>query len=386
MWFFNSPKIVFGEDAITYLEQITGQRAFIVTDETILKLGFSQRVQEVLACAEIESQIFAEVEAEPSVQTVERCALEMAQYQPDWVIGLGGGSCIDAAKAAWFRYERPDLPLEAINPIDRYGLRGKARLITIPTTAGSGSEASQAVLIRDLAARRKLELGSYELIADLAIIDPKFSAQMPRQLTIDSGIDVLTHAIDVYNSQVSSDYTDALCLHTVRLVYRYLPRAVEAGERDPEARERMANAATLAGMAICNSNISLAHALSHSLGGIFSIPHGRLTAIFLPLTIEYTGASGRYKEIACALDLPAEDEQQAAGSLALAVRSMMRSFHLPLSLKDAGIPREDLEKDLEKACEDAMMDLGYVVSRRIPDQEELRRLFRYAWDGRHVDF
>lgn len=386
MWFFNSPKIIFGEDAVTYLEQISGHRAFIVTDATMERLGFAKRVRDELDCAGIASQVFAEVEAEPCIETIERCAFAMAAYGPDWVIGLGGGSCIDAAKAAWFRYERPDLPLEAINPIDQYSLRAKARLITIPTTAGSGSEASQAVLIKDPEARRKLELGSYELIADLAIVDPQFSAQMPRQLTIDSGIDVLTHAIDVYNSQVSSDYTDALCLHTARLVFSYLERAVEAGEADMEAREKMANAATLAGMAICNSNIALAHALSHSLGGIFNIPHGRLTAIFLPLTIEYTSGSGRYRELACALNLPAEDERQAAGSLAMAVRDLMRRLELPLSLKQAGISREMLEVDLEKACEDAMMDLGYVVSRRIPDQDELKRLFRYAWDGRPVDF
>jgi alcohol dehydrogenase class IV len=388
MWFFNSPKIIFGEDAIAYLEQISGQRAFIVTDENMEKLGFVRKVQAGLSSSGITSEVFAEVEAEPSTQTVERCAAAITAFEPDWVIGLGGGSCMDAAKAAWFRFERPDLPLEAINPIEQYGLRAKARLITIPTTAGSGSEVSQAVLIRDLEARRKLELGSYELIADLAIVDPQFSAGMPRQLTLDSGIDVLAHAIDVYNAQVSSDYTDALCLHAIRLVFTYLPRAVEHGAQDMEAREKMANAATLAGMAICNSNISMAHALSHSAGGLFSIPHGRLTAIFLPLTIEYNanGGVGRYLEIVKTLGLPAEDETQAAAALAAAVRALMRRFELPMSLQDAGISTETLETELDKLCDDAMMDLGYVVSLRMPGCEDLQRLFRYAWEGRAIDF
>ena len=182
MWFFRSPYIVFGEDALSHLEQVTGRRAFIVTDAVMEKLGYVQKVQDQLASAGIMSAYFAEVEPEPSLKTVHACAKAISDFGPDWVVGLGGGSSLDAAKAAWFLYERPEIELESVNVIEHYGLRAKARLMTIPTTAGSGSEVSHAALITDTDARRKLELASWEFVADLTIVDPIFSAHMPRQL------------------------------------------------------------------------------------------------------------------------------------------------------------------------------------------------------------
>lgn len=388
MWYFQSPKIVFGEDALSHLESIQGKRAFIVTDARIVQIGLARVVEERLARAGVETQVYSQVEPEPSTSTVRHCAEAISQFAPDWVIGLGGGSCLDAAKAAYFLYERPDVELEALNPLETYGLRAKARLMTIPTTAGSGAEVSQAAVLKDPDSGRKMELASYELVADLTVVDPCLSANMPPQLTTDSGIDVLVHAIDVYNCAFANDFSDAVCLQAARLAFQYLPRAVENGAKDLEAREKMANAATLAGQGICNANIALAHALGHSAGSVFPLPHGRVTGIFLPLVIEYNanGGVGRYQDLACVLGLPADDEEQAAAALARAVRELMARLELPLSLQAAGVSAQEFEAGQEKLCDHAELDLGLVVSRRVPYREDLERLFQYAYTGKPVDF
>ncbi len=387
MWFFKSPQIIFGTDALGHLDQIQGKRAFIVTDRVVQEMGFVDLVRAQLSQAGIESRVFAEVQPDPSLAEVRVCAGEMQEYSPDWVVGLGGGSCLDAAKAAWFIYERPDVDLQAINPVEHFGLRAKAHLITIPTTAGSGAEVTQAAVISDPGARRKLELATYELVADLTIVDPRFSAHMPPQLTADSGIDVLSHALEGYNNQWSNDFADGLCLQAARLVFEYLPRAVHEGFSDTEAREKMANAATIAGMVICNSNISMAHALGHSAGAIFKLPHGRVTALFVPRITEYTanGGFGRYRDIAHMLNLPAEDELQASRSVSAAVCKLMETIGLPVSLRDAGILPEDFEAELEALCDTAEMDFGFVMSLRIPDRFELKQLFECAYEGRAVE-
>jgi alcohol dehydrogenase len=389
MWFFRSPKIVFGEDSLSYLEQIHGKRAYIVTDETIQSLGFVKKVENHLAIAEIQTASFDRVEAEPSLETVQACADEMRQFEPDWVIGLGGGSCLDACKIAWFLYERPDIDLDAINPVEEFGLRARARLIAIPTTAGSGSEVSQAAMIRDNQAHRKLYMVSYEIIPDLTIVDPILSAHMPAQLTADTGIDVLTHALEGYNNLWSNDFVDGLCLQAIHTVFTSLPNAVKNGAKDMEARQKMANAATIAGLAIANTNIALVHTLGHCVGGVFdSIPHGRVTAIFLPMVIEYytNGGVSRYGNIAAMLNLSAADESQAARNLSQAIRDLMKTIGLPASLKVAGIPKHEFEAQMDVMIERAEVDLGILVSRRVPDAQDLKRLLLCGYYGIPVDF
>jgi alcohol dehydrogenase class IV len=388
MWFFQSPKIVFGEDALSHLEEIQGERAFLVTDARMVELGYTQEVVGRLAASGLDTRVFSEVEPEPSTDTVQRCAAEMGNFNPDWVVGLGGGSCLDAAKAAFFVYERPDVDLEALNPLEKYGLRKKARLITIPTTAGSGAEVSQASVLKDPRTNRKMELASYEIVADLTIVDPCLSSNMPPSLTADTGIDVLAHAIEVYNCSFANDFTDAVSLQAARLAFKYLPRAVKNGAQDPEAREKMANAATLAGLGICNANIALAHALSHSTGSVFPLPHGRLTGIYLPLVIEYNakGGVGRYLDLTHALGLNVKGEEEAAVRLAGEMRALLTQINLPLSLSESGIRRQDFDEHLETLCSHAELDLGLVVSQRVPYREDLERLFEYAYEGKPVDF
>jgi alcohol dehydrogenase class IV len=386
MWFFNSPEIVYGEDAISYLAQIEGKRAFIVTDRNIIELGFVERVIEKLEEAGIESKVFSEVEPDPSIETVKRGAEEMMAYEPDWVIGVGGGSSMDAAKAMWVLYERPDVEPSEINPIIPLGLRKKARLITIPTTSGTGAEATWAIVLTDKAERRKLGLGSRENMADIAILDPFFVAKLPPRLTADTGMDALTHAIEGYTSAWRNEFCDGLCLKAVQLIFDYLPIAYESGEM--EAREKMQNAAAIAGLGFGNSMAALAHSMGHSLGAIFHIPHGRAVGLFLPYTIEFAvrGGGTRYAEIARFLGLPSRTEEEGASSLAEAVRKLSKRLGQPLTIEELGISQEEFEAELNKLIENAEADTQTLTSPRIPSTEEFEKLFRYAYEGRRVDF
>jgi alcohol dehydrogenase class IV len=379
MWFFRSPHIVFGETAVS---------VFLVTDEILVQLGHAAQVLEVLKQGGLETAIFDDVEPNPSLATVRRCAAAITQFGPDWIVALGGGSVLDTAKVAWFIYERPDIELEAINPIQDFGLRSKARFLTIPTTAGSGAEVSMAALVTDTEARRKLEIASYEFIPDITLVDPIFTAGMPSALTADSGIDVLTHAVEGINNSWSNDFIDGFCHQAAWLVFNYLPRAVVAGAHDPEARERMANAATMGGLVIANSNIMLAHAMGHSAGTIFEIPHGRVTGLMLPLSVEYmtAGGLGRYRQMARFLGLGDHGEDQAGFVLAGAIRELLRKIGQPISLKEVGVTRARFEVELEVLVAHAQMDYGMLVAPRPPDESHLRRLFMAAYDGSVVQF
>lgn len=387
MWYFSSPEIVFGEEALSRLEQISGERAFIVTDANMLELGFVNQVQTRLERAGIKTGIFAECEPDPSLQTVCRVAAAMVEYQPQWVIGLGGGSSMDAAKAAWFLYERPDVDLESMNPFESFGLRAKARLISIPTTSGTGADVTQGVVLTDRDARSKLVLATREIQADIAIVDPSLVMGLPPQITADTGMDVLAHAVEAYTCTWHNDFTDGLCLKAIELVFTYLPRAYRDGA-DVEAREHMHNAATLAGLAISNSMIALAHSLAHSLGGVFHTPHGRTVGMFLPYTIEYTANAGgsRYAEIARFLHLPAGDETEAAASLVAAHRELQHALNQPDSIRKIGVDLAEFEEALPHLVANAENDSQMLTSPRIPDSDELERLFRYAYEGRTVDF
>jgi alcohol dehydrogenase class IV len=369
MWFFKAPEFFFGEDALSQLEELAGKRAFIVTDDNIRKLGFVDVVEKHLQDAGLETAVFPQVEPDPSLQTVMRGAQAMLDFEPDWIIGLGGGSCMDAAKAMWIVYERPDIDPAAISPLEDLGLRQKARLICIPTTAGTGSESNYAVVLTDTEAQRKLTLGSREATPDMAIVDPYFTMKLPAQITADTGIDVLSHAIEAFSCSWANDFTDGLCLKAAKMVFDYLPRAAANGGDDDEAREKMANAASIAGIVLGNSQVALAHAMGHSAGAVFKdVPHGRITAVFLPYTIEFVGNSGlgRYEDLSRYLGLSVNGEGDAAQILANAVRDLMKAVSLPVSLQDAGVDEAKLKQHLEMLVEHVEMDANTLMSRRIP--------------------
>jgi alcohol dehydrogenase class IV len=386
MWFFSSPEIVFGEDALSYLSEIDGQRALIVTDQNMVRLGFVELVAEQLKQAGMEYQVFAEVEPDPALETVKRGAQAALAYEPDWIVGLGGGSAMDAAKAVWVLYERPDMEPDEISPIETLGLRKKARLITVPTTSGTGAEATWALVLTDTKERCKLGLGSRENVADIAIVDPVFAAELPPQLTADTGMDALTHAVEGYTCTWRNDFSDGLCLKAIELVFDHLPRAYEKGDR--EAREKMHNAACIAGLGFGNAMAALAHSLGHSLGAVFHVPHGRAVGLFLPYTIEFVvrGGGTHYAEIARFLGLAVESEEDGAASLASAIRGLLKRLSQPGTIGELGISSAEFEAGLTKLVENAENDSCAVTSSRIPSAEEFERLYRYAFEGRAVDF
>lgn len=384
MWFFRSPEIAFGEGALSHLEEIRGRRAFIVTDENLVALGFADLVGSHLREAGPEYEVYSQVEPEPSLERVRRGAEAMRGYEPDWVIGLGGGSCMDAAKAMWVLYERPNIEPDGINPFETLGLRQKARLITIPTTSGTGAEVNWLIVLTNPEEQRKQVVGSHENLADIAIVDPVFVKELPPRIVAGPGLDALTHAIEAYTSTWRNDYADGLCLKAIQLVFQYLARSYEVG--DSEAREMMHHAATIAGLAMSNSQGALAHALGHPLGAVFHIPHGRAVGLFLPYTIEFTvrAEETRYAEIAHLLGWEATCEKEGARNLVRGIRELAKRIEEPLSIQELGIDRQKYEASLLKMIETGENDT--VSSQRIPDREEMRNLFLCAYEGKEIDF
>ena len=387
MWYFISPDIVYGEDAVSCLDELQGTRAFIVTDPNIIQLGMIDYVTRHLSNTGIDYTVYDHVETEPSIENVKKGAGVISAYKPDWIIGLGGGSVIDAAKTMWVLYERPDIEPTEINPFIPIGLRQKARLIAIPTTSGTGSDCSWGIILTDQTEKRKLALGCREVHADIAIIDPVFIQDMPPQLTADTGMDALTHAIEGFTSKWKNDFSDGLCLKAIQLVFTYLPRAYRDGG-DMEARERMHNAASIAGLAFGNSMLGIAHSLGHSLGAEFHIPHGRAVGLFLPYTIEYSAevAATYYTEIAHYMNSESGVREESAFGLVRGIRQLARIINQPLTVRDLGISREDYEKSLPKLVSNADMDTQTVTSARIPSSGEFEQLFLYAYDGKFIDF
>jgi alcohol dehydrogenase class IV len=387
MWYFVSPQIIFGEGALDAMDELEGRRALIVTDATLVRLGLVDKVKVHLDRAGIEMRIFDAVEPDPSVQTVRRGVQVAQEYGPDWIVGLGGGSPMDAAKAIWVLYERPDLQAAEINPFVSLGLRQKARLITIPTTSGTGAEVTWGIVLTDTDEQRKMGLGNRENVADIAIVDPAMAAGMPPRLTADTGLDALTHAVEGYTCTWHTDLTDGLCISAARHVFQYLPRAVVDGS-DMEARERMHNAATCAGLGFGNAMASMAHAMGHALGAVFHVPHGRAVGLCLPVTIEFAAreAPERFAEMAALLGCTQAEGEEAARALAGAIRDLCREIGNPTSVAAAGVDAAAFEAQLDKLVDDAFNDTQILTTCRAPSYDELRQLFVYAHAGRPIDF
>jgi alcohol dehydrogenase class IV len=387
MWHFVSPQIVFGQGALNALDELRGERALVVTDATLVALGEVDRVTERLDRAGIEVHVFDGVEPDPSVQTVLGGVEVARDVQPDWVVGLGGGSPMDVAKAIWVLYERPDLQPAEINPFIDLGLRKKARMVTIPTTSGTGAEVTWAIVLTDTVEQRKMGLGNRENVADIAIVDPVMAAGMPPQLTADTGMDALTHALEGYACTWHTDLTDGLCLKAARDVFRYLPRAVENGA-DMEARERLHNAATCAGLGFGNAMASVAHAMGHALGAAFHVPHGRAVGLFLPCTIEFAAreAPERFADLAQLLGFTQSKGEEAARTLAERVRSLAYEIGIPGGVAELGIERQAYEGQVETLVDHAFNDTQMITAARPPSFDELHQLFVCSYAGDVVDF
>ena len=300
-WFKIPAKIYFERDSIEYLHQMKEMnRVIIVTDRSMVDLGFVNKVTEQfrLRHNEVQYQLFCDVESDPSIQTVKNGVALMNSFNPDTIIALGGGSAMDAAKGMWLFYEYPEVDFNDLKQkfMDirkrafRYPELGKkAKLVCIPTTSGTGSEVTPFAVITDKEESKKYPLTDYSLTPTVAIIDPTFTMSLPKTVTADTGMDVLTHATEAFVSTLASDYTDGLAIQAIKMVFKYLKRSYDNGPNDPEAREKMHNASCLAGMAFANSFLGMNHSMAHKIGGEFHVPHGRANAILLPFTIRYNG-------------------------------------------------------------------------------------------------
>jgi alcohol dehydrogenase class IV len=390
MWNFSCPLIVYGDNALEYLLQVKGKKAFIVTDKNIVKLGLAKLVTDQLDAVNIKWEIFDEIEPEPSLNTINKGKIAVGKYQPDWVIGIGGGSCMDAAKAIICLLARPDLEPDAVSVIETFNFREKARLMAIPTTSGTGSEATWAVVLTDTKDNRKLGLGTTEDMPDVAILDPVMVMSMPPQITADTGMDVITHAIEGYVSTWGTSITDGPGLIATRQALEYLPKAYKNGN-DLEARKEMMYAATLAGMSFGNSMAGLGHSTGHALGAIFHIPHGRTVGLFLPYTMEYLingseETTAKYAEMARFCRLASGSDKDCAKALVAKVRALAKEIGQPLSVKDCGIDKAKFEQSIPGLIERALNEVMTITVTRVPGDEDLGKIFRYSYEGKSVDF
>ena len=395
MWQFVSPKIIFGESALSSLEEISISRAFVVTDHNLMQIGAVEPALEEIRKTGCELFVFDDVSPDPTLESVALGTAAANDFQPDWIIGLGGGSPMDTAKAIWVLYERPDLIPAMINPFIELGLRQKARLITIPTTSGTGAEVTWAIVLTDSENNRKMGLGNHENAADIALVDPALASSMPPRLTADTGLDALTHAVEGFICTWHTDITDGLCLNAAREILQYLPVAYEASQADDPtqeryqtAREKMHNAATSAGLGFGNAMASLAHAMGHVLGSVFHIPHGRAVGLCLPYTIEFAARGEDPSRISLLTDLLGiKGGKSAAGeNLAAALRDLAKEIDIPLSLEELGLDENQYHQLLEKMVDDAFNDTQIITAPRAPSYQELEKLFEYVYRGQPVDF
>ena len=409
-WFKIPPKIYFEYDSIQYLRDMPDiSRAFIVTDEMMVKLGYIDKVLYYLRQRDIycHSEIYADVEPDPSVETINRGVEAMRKFNPDVIIALGGGSAIDAAKGMWLFYEHPDTSFDGLRlkfldirkrSFQFPTLGSKAKLVAIPTTSGTGSEVTCFSVITDKEnGDIKYPLADYELTPDVAIIDPQFCLTMPKSITADTGLDVLTHAIEAYVSVLASDYTDALALKAIELVFTYLPRAYKNGSTDIEAREKMHNASAIAGMAFTNAFLGINHSLAHKIGGEYHISHGKANAILLPYTIKYNSslptkfttwpkyekfiAHEKYADIAKKLGLKASTVEEGVNSLIDAVVGLLKEVNEPTSFKECGIDETLFNINLDKVSLRAFDDQCTTANPRYPLVSELKEILVKAYHG-----
>lgn len=410
-WFKVPPKIYFENDAIQYLEKMPNiSRAFIVTDPTMVQLGYVDKVLYYLRKRQeyCHSEIYSDVEPDPSVETIMKGVEAMKNFNPDVIIALGGGSAIDAAKGMWLFYEHPETSFDGLRlkfldirkrtfSYPRLGTR--TQFVAVPTTSGTGSEVTAFSVITDKKnGNVKYPLADYELTPDVAIIDPQFVMTMPKTITADTGMDVLTHAIEAYVSVLASDYTDGLAMKAIELVFKYLPRSYANGANDPEAKEKMHNASCIAGMAFTNAFLGLNHSMAHKLGGEYHIAHGRANAILLPYVIEYNAqmptkfatfpkygkfiANEKYAEIAKHLGLPCSTTEEGVASLVKAVRDLAASLNIPKSIKELGVEEKPFFANLHRLADRAFEDQCTTANPRYPLVSEIEEIYTKAYYGK----
>ena len=408
-WFKIPEKIYFEAGSIRYLEKMPKiSRAFIVTDESMVQLGYVDKILYHLRKREqyVHCEIFSDVEPDPSFTTIKRGVKAMETFKPDVIIALGGGSSIDAAKGMWLFYEHPEADVQGLKlkfmdirkRTYKFPTLGeKVKMVAIPSTSGTGSEVTSFAVISDKEKNMKYPLADYELTPDVAIIDPDLVMTLPKKITADTGMDVLTHALESYVSNMASDYTDGLAEKAIELVFKYLPLAYKNGE-DKLAREKMHNASCIAGMAFTNAFLGVNHSIAHKIGGEFHIPHGRANAIILPYVIKYNStrptkfvsfpkyeyfiADEKYANISRKMGWKAFTNEEGVNSLIEQVKKLMESLEMPMSLKEAGVPEDEFLAKLDELSEKAFEDQCTTANPRLPLVSEIKQILLDSYYGK----
>ena len=385
---FTLPRDIYhGKDSLEVLKSLEGKKAFIVIGGGSMKrFGFLDKVLSYLKEANMETKVFEGVEPDPSVETVMKGAKEMEEFNPDWIVSIGGGSPIDAAKAMWIFYEYPDFTFEkAIIPFGLPKLRRKAKFVAIPSTSGTATEVTAFSVITDYKAKIKYPLADFEITPDIAIVDPSLAETMPEKLVAHTGMDALTHAIEAYTASLRSNFTDPLALKAIEMVKMHL---VNSYKGDMEARGEMHEAQCLAGMAFSNALLGIVHSMAHKVGAVFHIPHGCANAIFLPYVIKYNrkACEDRYAQIARHIGLKGESERELTDALIDLINKFNKELNIPSSMKEYGIDENEFKANLKFIAHNAVLDPCTVSNPREIDDETMEKLYTCAYYGSDVDF
>ena len=409
LWFRLPPRVYLKPGSLDVaLGELAGKkRALIVTDATLLKMGYAERVTRVTDRLGIDNEIFYQVEPDPTLETINRGVELMRSFGPDVVIALGGGSPIDAAKIMWLLYERPEITFEGlamrfmdirkrIYALPELGR--KATMVAIPTTSGTGSEVTPFAVVTDERTGVKYPLADYELTPDMAIVDSQLVSSMPPRLTAYSGIDALTHALEAMVSVLSTDYTNGMALEAIRVLFKYLPQAYRDGGRNAKAREKVHNAATMAGMAFANAFLGVCHSTAHKLGSAFDLPHGLANALMVSHVIRFNAddaptkqtafpqythpdAKGRYARVADYLGLGGASAEEKVDALIARIEELKAELDIPGSIREAGVDEMAFLTKAETLARHAFDDQCTGANPRYPLIEELKTLYLAAYYG-----
>ncbi len=401
MWYFYSPNIIYGEDAIDFFENIPGTKCFIITDKIIEELGYLKILTDKLEKYGKEYKVFNDVIPDPHEEGVYGAKEMCISYSPDLIIALGGGSVMDTAKAVWVLYEYPDFTLDDMHPFNPqlYDMGKKAKLVAIPTTSGTGSETTFAIIISHFEDNiwKKLIQAHKGLIPTYAIVDPIFPTGMPPELTANTGFDALSHSMETVISLWRNEFSDAITLKAIELIFKYLPIAYKDGT-NKEARDFMHQAATMAGLAFGNGQVHIGHTIAHSFGSIFHTPHGKAVGIVLPYVTQYCLKNPNDAKRKEAIDLYAklskqlgwanwdEDNAKAANRVIEKIFELQKQVDFPNKLGDLGIKWEDVEKNLDNLVNLCYQDASCTMAPRSPNSADYKKLYKYIFEGKEIDF
>lgn len=400
---FTLPRDLYhGTGSLETLKTLTGKKAIVVVGGGSMKrFGFLDKAVAYLKEAGMEVELFEGVEPDPSVETVMKGAEAMRKFQPDWIVAMGGGSPIDAAKAMWVFYEYPDTTFEEIiTPFSFPTLRTKAKFCAIPSTSGTATEVTAFSVITDYHKGIKYPLADFNITPDVAIVDPELAETMPKKLVAHTGMDAMTHAIEAYVSTLHCNYTDPLALHAIKMIHNNLKKSYDG---DMEARAAMHDAQCLAGMAFSNALLGIVHSMAHKTGAAYTgdhIIHGCANAMYLPKVIKYNSkneeAANRYAEIASFIGLFGATTEEKVDSLIAELRSMNDQLDIPQGIKNYGksgvkadtsiIDEKEFLEKLPEVAKNAIADACTGSNPRQPSQEEMEKLLKACYYDTEIDF